>query len=73
MKAGVKAKVGCLAKPHSTACICKVDPSRRRQQPEPAGDENEVESHKLQLNVTVTFVEDIFVIYIAWEQNNLCP
>ena len=62
VKAGVKAKVECLAKLHLTACICKVDPSQWQQQPEPVGAENEIDNRKLQLNVTVTFAEGIFII-----------
>ena len=43
-EAGVKAKDECLARLLLTACVCKADPSRWQQQPEPAGVEKGIDN-----------------------------
>ena len=37
VKAGIKAKVECLARPHLTACICKVDQASSNNSRDPQG------------------------------------
>ena len=57
-----KAQVKCLAKPHLTACICKAGQASSWPQSEPGGIEKETDNRKLQLNATVTFAEDTFIV-----------
>ena len=60
VKAGVKAKDECLARPCFTVCICKVDEASCNSQDQ-QGVNKETVNCMLQLNATVTFAEEIFI------------
>ena len=51
-----------LTKPNLTTCIYEAEQTSGWQQPEPKGVEKEIDNRKLQLNATVTFAEDIFIV-----------
>ena len=57
------AEVQCLTEPHSPASLCKAEQASKpaAQQPGPAGVEQEIDNHKLQLNVTVTVAEGVYI------------